>query len=80
MGESNAGDIVPLRIDRCLVRGLECVEARALTRAASDHRPIVVRLDVMTQPHPWPLRRLNRRGWPLGLRRAASRDILSTRP
>ena len=75
-----AGDIVPLRIDRCLVRGLECVEARALTRAASDHRPIVVRLDVMTQPHPWPLKRLNRRGWPLGLRRAASHDIFSARP
>ena len=32
-----AGDVVPLRIDRCL-------EARALLREASDHRPIVVRL------------------------------------
>jgi len=41
-----AGDIVPLRIDRCLVRGLHCSAAGALPRSASDHRPIVVRLDV----------------------------------
>jgi endonuclease/exonuclease/phosphatase (EEP) superfamily protein YafD len=41
-----AGDVVPLRIDRCLVRGVACVEARALLREASDHRPIVVNLNV----------------------------------
>ncbi len=41
-----AGDMVPLRIDRCLVRGVACLEARALLREASDHRPIVVRLDL----------------------------------
>ena len=41
-----AGDMVPVRIDRCLVRGLACSEAKALLREASDHRPIVVRLDV----------------------------------
>jgi endonuclease/exonuclease/phosphatase family metal-dependent hydrolase len=41
-----AGDVVPLRIDRCLVRGLACLEASALLRSTSDHRPIVVRLDV----------------------------------
>lgn len=41
-----AGDVVPLRIDRCLVRGIACLEARALMREASDHRPIVLRLDV----------------------------------
>jgi endonuclease/exonuclease/phosphatase (EEP) superfamily protein YafD len=35
---------VPLRIDRCLVRGLACVEAYVLPRGASDHCPIVVRL------------------------------------
>lgn len=39
-----AGDVVPLRIDRCLIRGTVCLEARALLREASDHRPIVVRL------------------------------------
>jgi endonuclease/exonuclease/phosphatase family metal-dependent hydrolase len=44
-----AADVVPLRIDRCLVRGVVCLEARALLREASDHRPIVLRLDVATQ-------------------------------
>ena len=39
-----AADMVPLRIDRCLVRGLDCLSAHALPRASSDHRPIVVRL------------------------------------
>lgn len=44
-----AADVVPLRIDRCLLRGVACLEARALLRDASDHRPIVVRLDVATR-------------------------------
>jgi endonuclease/exonuclease/phosphatase family metal-dependent hydrolase len=43
-----AGEVVPLRIDRCLVRGLVCLESRALLREASDHRPIVVRVDAGT--------------------------------
>ena len=38
------GDLVPVRLDRCLVRGLSCAEARVLPRSASDHRPIAVRL------------------------------------
>lgn len=38
------GEIVPLRIDRCLVRGLTCTEAKVLPRERSDHRPIAVRL------------------------------------
>jgi len=42
-----AGDMVPLRIDRCLVRGAACLEAKALLREASDHRPIVVTLDAV---------------------------------
>ena len=41
-----AGDLVPLRLDRCLVRGLACREATALLRETSDHRPIVVRLEI----------------------------------
>lgn len=41
-----AGDVVPLRIDRCLVRGVMCLGANALLREASDHRPIMVTLDV----------------------------------
>ena len=40
-----AGDVVPLRLDRCLVRGLACVEARVLPRGSSDHKPILVRLE-----------------------------------
>lgn len=40
-----AGDVVPLRLDRCLVRGLRCGGAQALHQASSDHRPILVRLE-----------------------------------
>lgn len=39
-------DVVPLRIDRCLVRGLRCEHARVLPRGGSDHRPICVTLSV----------------------------------
>lgn len=39
-----AGDVIPLRIDRCLIRGLICGPVHALHRSNSDHRPIVVRL------------------------------------
>jgi endonuclease/exonuclease/phosphatase (EEP) superfamily protein YafD len=42
-----AGDMVPLRVDRCLVRGVACLGASALLREASDHRPIMVKLDVV---------------------------------
>lgn len=38
------GRVVPLRIDRCLVRGLACEGARVLPRGSSDHRPIIVHL------------------------------------
>jgi endonuclease/exonuclease/phosphatase (EEP) superfamily protein YafD len=44
-----AGDVVPLRIDRCLARGMVCLETRALTRESSDHRPIVVTLEAIAQ-------------------------------
>ena len=37
-------DAVPLRLDRCLVRGLHCLEAVRLPRSRSDHHPIMVRL------------------------------------
>jgi len=39
-----AADMVPLPIDRCLARGLDCLSASALPRASSDHRPIAVHL------------------------------------
>lgn len=50
-----AGDVVPLRIDRCLVRGVACLGARALLREASDHRPIVVNLNVVAHSHAEPM-------------------------
>jgi endonuclease/exonuclease/phosphatase family metal-dependent hydrolase len=34
--------IVPLRLDRCFIRGLACVSAETLARGASDHRPLLV--------------------------------------
>lgn len=40
------GNIVPIRIDRCLVRGMTCNGADVLPRHSSDHCPIVVRLSV----------------------------------
>jgi endonuclease/exonuclease/phosphatase (EEP) superfamily protein YafD len=46
-----AGDVVPLRIDRCLIRGVACLQARTLLREASDHRPIVVSLGTMAHMH-----------------------------
>ena len=39
-----AADMVPLRIDRCLIRGLVCGQVQALHRSTSDHRPIAVQL------------------------------------
>jgi endonuclease/exonuclease/phosphatase family metal-dependent hydrolase len=39
-----AVELLPLRIDRCVVRGLICSNVHALHRSNSDHRPIVVRL------------------------------------
>ena len=36
--------VVPLRLDRCLVRGLTCHGRSVLPRGASDHRPIIVHL------------------------------------
>jgi endonuclease/exonuclease/phosphatase family metal-dependent hydrolase len=38
-------DVLPLRLDRCYVRGLACRFTQTLDREASDHRPIVVRLE-----------------------------------
>ncbi len=37
-------DMVPLRLDRCLVRGLDCQATAALHGEGSDHRPIMVTL------------------------------------
>ncbi|MCC6717437.1 MAG: endonuclease/exonuclease/phosphatase family protein [Acetobacteraceae bacterium] len=45
-----AADMVPLRIDRCLARGLDCLGTAVLGRASSDHHPIVVQLAATTPP------------------------------
>ncbi|MBV1834092.1 endonuclease/exonuclease/phosphatase family protein [Novacetimonas pomaceti] len=42
-------DVLPIRLDRCLIRGLTCVEQRVIDNYASDHRPISVRLEII--PH-----------------------------
>jgi endonuclease/exonuclease/phosphatase family metal-dependent hydrolase len=44
------GEILPLRIDRCLVRELTSVHSAVLPRQRSDHRPIVVTLAVEAAP------------------------------
>jgi hypothetical protein len=38
---------VRFRLDRCLVRGIVCRTARALHAGSSDHRPILLDLEVM---------------------------------
>jgi endonuclease/exonuclease/phosphatase family metal-dependent hydrolase len=39
-----AQDMLPVRIDRCLVRGMACHSARALSAGRSDHRPMLLEL------------------------------------
>jgi endonuclease/exonuclease/phosphatase (EEP) superfamily protein YafD len=39
-----ARNILRFRLDRCLVRGLDCADARRLERGPSDHRPISLQL------------------------------------
>jgi endonuclease/exonuclease/phosphatase (EEP) superfamily protein YafD len=41
--------LLRLRLDRCLVRGLVCTEARVLSRGASDHHPIMLRLHAASE-------------------------------
>jgi len=38
--------MVPIRLDRCLVRGLDCLRAEILPHRPSDHHPIMVELQV----------------------------------
>ena len=44
----SATNIVSLRLDRCMARGLRCTYARVLSRGPSDHHPI--RLDLHVLP------------------------------
>ena len=43
-------DMLPIRLDRCLARGLDCVESRVLPHQPSDHHPIRVRLRLHGRP------------------------------
>jgi endonuclease/exonuclease/phosphatase family metal-dependent hydrolase len=38
------GKLIPLRLDRCFIRGLKCPSAEVLDRGASDHRPLLITL------------------------------------
>lgn len=40
-----AQNVVPFRLDRCMVRELRCVHAKRLRRGPSDHRPILLELE-----------------------------------
>ncbi len=35
-------NLIPLRLDRCFIRGLHCLSAEVLEQGASDHRPLKV--------------------------------------
>ncbi len=37
-------NLIPLRLDRCFIRGLHCAFAEVLEQGASDHRPLKVTL------------------------------------
>ena len=40
------GDVVPFRLDRCLAHGLSCTFTSTLDFGPSDHRPIVIDLQI----------------------------------
>jgi endonuclease/exonuclease/phosphatase (EEP) superfamily protein YafD len=65
----HASNVVPFRLDRCLVRGLSCSETSVLERGPSDHHPIVLELAIVENAATPP--RVRRRRWRLG--RAAAR-------
>lgn len=44
-------EVLPLRLDRCLARGLVCHAHAVLPRGRSDHRPIVVHLGPAPEAH-----------------------------
>ena len=44
---THTANIVRFRLDRCLVRGIVCRTSRALHAGSSDHRPILLDLEVM---------------------------------
>lgn len=60
----HASNVVPFRLDRCLVRGLACSETGVLERGPSDHRPITLELAIVEATVAMP--RVRRRRWRLG--------------
>ncbi len=40
------GGIVPLRLDRCFARGVDCLHAKVLPAGMSDHRPMLLEITV----------------------------------
>jgi endonuclease/exonuclease/phosphatase (EEP) superfamily protein YafD len=39
-----SANIIPLRLDRCFIKGLRCTSSEVLNNSASDHKPIMVEL------------------------------------
>jgi endonuclease/exonuclease/phosphatase (EEP) superfamily protein YafD len=50
-----AGTLIPCRLDRCMARGVRCVSSRILDRGASDHHPIVLKLQAEHHQQAWPV-------------------------
>ena len=42
-------NLVPLRLDRCLIRGLVCTKSEVLPRGKSDHHPIMLQLEIASE-------------------------------
>ena len=42
------GTVVPFRLDRCLAHGVQCLLAGTLDFGPSDHKPIVLELQIAT--------------------------------
>jgi endonuclease/exonuclease/phosphatase family metal-dependent hydrolase len=55
-----AGNVVPFRLDRCLLHALACRSATTLDFGPSDHKPIVLELQAADAKAHRPLRRLAR--------------------
>jgi endonuclease/exonuclease/phosphatase family metal-dependent hydrolase len=46
-----AGNIVALRLDRCIARGLVCSASEVLDKGPSDHHPMVLEMKVDADFH-----------------------------
>jgi endonuclease/exonuclease/phosphatase family metal-dependent hydrolase len=44
-----SGNIIPLRLDRCMARDLTCMATQVLDKGPSDHHPIVLDLAAVSQ-------------------------------